>query len=75
MVQAYVLITVEGRNVESVLEQIRQAPAVSAVHAVTGPYDLIAFVHTEDLAGLRSLLVSQFHSLPEIAQTLTCVVL
>jgi uncharacterized protein with GYD domain len=56
MVQAYVLIKAEPSRVPDLIEELRNmqldGSVIKQVHAVTGQYDLIAFVEAPDLQGL-----------------------
>ncbi len=56
MIYAYVLIKAEPTRVQDLVEELRHmeldGSVIKEVHAVTGQYDLIAFVESPDVASL-----------------------
>ncbi len=56
MVQAYVLIEAEPTRVQDLIQELPgielAGSVIKQVHAVTGQYDLIAFVESPDLQSL-----------------------
>lgn len=56
MVQAYVLIEAEPTRVQELVEELRDmeldGSVIKSVHAITGRYELIAFVESPDLPSL-----------------------
>jgi DNA-binding Lrp family transcriptional regulator len=56
MIQAYVLIEAEPARVPDLLKELPgielEGSVITSVHAVTGRYDLIAFVESPDLQQL-----------------------
>jgi uncharacterized protein with GYD domain len=56
MVYAYVLIQAEPTRVQDLIKELPsmelEGSVIKQVHAVTGRYDLIAFVESPDLASL-----------------------
>jgi uncharacterized protein with GYD domain len=56
MVQAYVLIEAEPTRVQDLIKELPgielEGSVIKQVHAVTGRYDLIAFVESPDLRQL-----------------------
>ncbi len=56
MIQAYVLIEAEPTRVQDLLKELPnielEGSVIKQVHAVTGRYDLIAFVESPDLQQL-----------------------
>jgi len=56
MLQAYVLIEVEPIRVQDLIKELPnmelEGSVIKQVHAVTGRYDLIAFVESPDLQSL-----------------------
>jgi DNA-binding Lrp family transcriptional regulator len=56
MIYAYVLIEAEPSRVQDLIEELRDMKlddsVIKQVHAVTGRYDLIAFVESPDLQSL-----------------------
>jgi DNA-binding Lrp family transcriptional regulator len=56
MIHAYVLIEAEPSRVQDLIKELRDMKlddsVIQQVHAVTGRYDLIAFVESPDLQSL-----------------------
>jgi uncharacterized protein with GYD domain len=56
MIQAYVLIEAEPVRVQDLIQELPnmelEGSIIKQVHAVTGRYDLIAFVESPDLQSL-----------------------
>jgi len=56
MIQAYVLIEAEPTRVQELVEELAHmeldGSVIRSVHAVSGRYDLIAFVDSPDLQSL-----------------------
>ncbi len=42
-------------------------------HAVTGPYDIIAFVEAADVDALGRVVLSKIRTIGGVTKTLTCV--
>ena len=56
MIQAYVLIEVEPTRIQDLMKELPgmelEGSVIKQVHAVTGRYDIIAFVESPDLKSL-----------------------
>lgn len=56
MIQAYILIEAEPTRVQELVEELRDmeldGSVIKSVHAITGRYELIAFVESPDLPSL-----------------------
>lgn len=56
MIHAYVLIEAEPTRVQELIEELRDmeldGSVIKQIHAVTGHYDLIAYVESPDLQSL-----------------------
>jgi DNA-binding Lrp family transcriptional regulator len=74
MVEAFLLIQCEMGTGATVTAEIRKVPGVVLVHYVTGPYDLVGRVESEDL-GTLSKLVDEVQLVPGITRTMTCPIL
>ncbi len=72
--QAYVLITVAIGKVKSVAKELRKVRGIKSIHTVTGPYDIIAFVETKDLASLTNTVVGGIHRIKGVVDTNTAIV-
>ena len=73
-IQAYVFIECAPGKPTDVSDALARLPGVEMAHAVTGSYDVIAFVRTEDMAALGDLLSRHIHRLPGVLKTTTNVV-
>lgn len=70
---AYILINIEGNRVKPVIKSLSRINGIKSVHAVAGPYDVIAFVQANDLESLGNTVVSKVRKISGVAQTMTCV--
>jgi len=56
MIQAYVLIEAEPTRVQELIQELAhmelEGSVIKTIHAVTGRFDLIAFVESPDLKSL-----------------------
>lgn len=73
-IRAYVFIEcLPGKPIQ-VADALAKVPGTEAAHAVTGAYDVIAFVSVEDMAALGELISQRIHRLPGVLKTTTNVV-
>ncbi len=73
MARGYVLLEVETGAIPRIAQQIRQIAGVIAVDSVTGPYDIITQVETDDPRGIGRVVIEHLHSIPGVLQTITCL--
>lgn len=73
--KAYVLIEAESGQVKNVLSALREVTGISAVDAVTGPYDIIVTVVTPDARDVGRLVMNDLHGIEGIKRTVTCLVI
>jgi len=71
--RAFVLIETAVGKTKEVVSTLRAVQAVTSVDAVTGPYDIIAIIETEDLNAVGKVVTSRIHTAPGIARTVTCL--
>jgi len=74
MIEAFLLIQCDMGSGARVTEEVRAVPGVKLVHYVTGPYDLIARVESDDLESLSGL-VDEVGLVAGITRTMTCPIL
>jgi len=74
MVEAYLLIQNDMGSGGKVAKQVAAITGVELVQSVTGPFDVIARVKTDDIERL-SALVDEVGDLPGITRTMTCTIL
>ena len=71
--KAYILIeTTVGKSTD-VSAVLTDLPDVVNVDAVTGPYDIIAIVSSNDLNSVGELVTNDIHTIPGIVRTVTCL--
>jgi len=73
-VEAYVLVQTEVGAAADASGEIGALEGVVSAEAITGPYDVIARVQTEDVDTLGKLVVSRIHVVAGVTRTLTCPV-
>lgn len=74
MIAAYILIQTTVGRAAVVATALREMPGISESVTVTGPYDVIARVESEDVDELGRLVVSQLQRLDGAERTMTCPV-
>ncbi len=70
---AYVLIEAASDKAKNALKAIAKIPGVKMANAVTGPYDIIAFVEASDVDALGRVVLSKIRTISGVTKTLTCV--
>jgi DNA-binding Lrp family transcriptional regulator len=70
---AYVLIEAASDKAMNALKAIIKIPGVKMANAVTGPYDIVAFVEAEDVDALGRVVLSKIRTISGVTKTLTCV--
>lgn len=74
MAAAYVLVNTAPGRAGDARKQIADIAGVKSAHAVTGAYDIIAYIEGGDISELGNKVVSQIQSIEGITQTMTSVV-
>ncbi len=72
---AFILIEVAGDHTKSAYKTIQRISGVKAAYTVSGNYDLIVQVETENLETLSDLLMSKIRAVDGVIKTNTCFVL
>ena len=70
--EAYVLVQTEVGAAADASNEVGALEGVISAQAITGPYDVIARVQTEDVDPLGKLVVSRIHLVGGVTRTLTC---
>ena len=73
-VQAYVFVECAPGKPIQLADVLTKVAGVEMAHAVTGAYDVIAFVRAESMADLGDLISRHIHRLPGVLKTTTNVV-
>lgn len=71
--RAYILIETAVGKTGPVSAALRKLPEMKSVDTVTGPYDIIAVVETEDLPSIGTLISEGMHKVLGIVKTVTCL--
>ncbi len=70
--EAYVLVNCDAGESWKIAEAARRIESVKMAHAVTGQYDVIAFIKFADMDGLTEIL-GRFQTMEGIQRTYTAV--
>ncbi|MBI50698.1 MAG: AsnC family transcriptional regulator [Dehalococcoidia bacterium] len=73
MTKAYILIETTVGTSTQVSDVLTNIPDIVNVDAVTGPYDIIAIVSSNDLNSVGDLVTNEIHTIPGIVRTVTCL--
>ena len=71
---SYVLMQLSPGKAKAAAVAISSIEGVKMAHAVTGPFDVIAFAEVQDLASLSDLVLSQIQKVDGVEKTQTAVV-
>ena len=74
VVKAFVLIQVQLGKARSVAKAIANVRGVKMVHAVTGMYDVIAYLELEDMTSLSEFVVKKIQTAKGVERTHTAIV-
>jgi len=72
--QAYVLIKLPAKEIESVLAELQRFPAIAEASVIYGETDIIARVAVSDQAELDDLVFRHLHAIPMVESTRTFIV-
>ena len=70
--QAYILISTDAGKPWKVAESALQIDGVKTAHAVTGPFDVVAYVECANMDELGTLL-EKIHSINGVLKTQTAI--
>ncbi|MFN3973924.1 MAG: Lrp/AsnC ligand binding domain-containing protein [Dehalococcoidia bacterium] len=73
--QAYILMRVPGKDVERVLERLKEFPGIVEASTVYGEQDIIAKARVANQQELDTLVMEQIHSIPGVESTRTFIVI
>jgi DNA-binding Lrp family transcriptional regulator len=74
VVKAYVLVQAQLGRSRSVAKAIMKVRGVKMVHAVTGLYDVIAYLELRDMTTLSELVMKKIQSVKGVERTHTAIV-
>jgi DNA-binding Lrp family transcriptional regulator len=73
-ISAYVFIESTPGKASQVAEAVVKLSGVQMAHAVTGSYDVIAFIEAKDVTALGEFISTRVHRVPGVLKTTTNVV-
>jgi DNA-binding Lrp family transcriptional regulator len=73
-VKAYVLVQSQLGRSRSVAKAIAGVRGVKMVHAVTGVYDVIAYLELPDMTSLSELVIKKIQAVKGVERTHTAIV-
>ncbi len=68
-------VNVKSQELERVAQALEKLPQVADLYEVTGEYDLVALVETENIMSFRNLLKDKILSIKGISGTNTLVII
>ena len=74
VVKAYVLVQAQLGRSRAVAKAIGNVRGVKMVHAVTGVYDVIAYLVLSDMESLSELVIKKIQSVKGVERTHTAIV-
>lgn len=74
VVKAYVLVQAQLGRSRSVAKSIAKARGVKMVHAVTGVYDVIAYLELSDMTSLSEFVIKKVQTVKGVERTHTAIV-
>ena len=73
-VSAYIFVETSHGKTKEANNKILKIKGVKSSHLVTGPYDIITVVETEDVKALGDYVIAKIRSVPGVLRTLTNVI-
>jgi hypothetical protein len=71
---SYILMQLAPGTAKTAAERISKIEGVKMAHAVTGPFDIIAFAEVPDLTSLSDLVLAKIQTIEGVQKTQTAVV-
>ena len=73
-VQAYVLISASQGRAQAIAHEVDGIAGVREARTVTGPYDVIVFVESQDISNLGETVLSRIQAVEGVLRTVTSIV-
>ncbi len=73
--KSYVLMKLAAGAARDVYTRIAKLPHVETVHAVSGPYDVIAVVDGATFNEIGRFVIEKLQTIPGVQSTVTCNVI
>ena len=71
---SYILVELAPGTAKKAAEDISKIEGVKTAHAVTGPFDVIAYAEVPDLTTLSDLVLAKIQNVKGVQKTQTAVV-
>ncbi|ROQ67653.1 DNA-binding Lrp family transcriptional regulator [Streptomyces sp. 840.1] len=71
---AYITLKIVQNSWRTVREQLQALPGATHIALVSGDFDVLLLVHTQDNQSLRDLVLTRIQSIPEVLSTRTLLV-
>lgn len=71
---SYILVQLAPGKAKAAAKRISRISGVRMAHAVTGPFDVIAFAEVPDLTALSDLVLARIQNVEGVEKTQTAVV-
>ncbi|MEU8623858.1 Lrp/AsnC family transcriptional regulator [Streptomyces sp. NPDC048669] len=71
---AYITLKIVQNSWRTVREQLQALPGATHIALVSGDFDVLLLVHTQDNQSLRDLVLTKIQSIPEVLSTRTLLV-
>jgi len=75
MVEAFIFVVVEPNKIDKVGMEMKKIANVKDAFAVTGEYDIIAYIEAENFGELSRTVREEVLSIPGVVKTSTSVVI
>ena len=72
-IRAYLLIEASAGKGNAILESLKGLSATVQVDRVTGPYDVICVLESDDLDTLGEIVRGNVHNVDGVVRTMTCI--
>ena len=72
-IRAYLLIEAQAGKGNSILKELRGLRETIQADRVTGPYDLICILESDDLDKLGDTVRDTVHKIPGVTRTMSCL--
>ena len=71
--KAYILIEIQVGRVRNVIAELRTFDGIESADAITGAYDVIALIESENMAAVADLVTGKVQGIRGVLRTITCV--
>lgn len=66
---------VDSKELERVIDSLEKLPEVTDVYEVTGEYDVVCLLRTENILAFREILKNKVLKIPGVKSTVSAIVL